>query len=648
MDCEIYFENKFRLVVRPPQDGKTFICITEITKDKTKNVHIVLTMNTLASGMQFFGRMEDTIGSNRIVVFNSNKHTAGNCHHAKSVLDVLDLIRSNNEIKVIICCAHEKRIRNSLPDLFKHAMDSVCFTQENRKFVLHIDEAHKYIPENRNYVRSFNSHTIVTSIIGYSGSPDKIWVSNPDDELFHKIHITDVEKELQLIRSPCYFGVKTCDFHIYDDIVHTELISSINLNTIIPNIVFNRAGMADTNRTEWYGFKFPFDIGNEVLYLSFLKHVIPIMNISQDSFSYNFVPAYTRKVTHYQTAEILLDYFPNANVIVMNGIGIELYRKRANTNTSYRVMTSIQLNQTASNDEKKLLLEPAYVVEKLIKLTSNFPTFVTGLTCVGMSVTLVSERLGNFDNVIMAHEQLNSDKIYQLCRFLFNFTNWSVENTKKIKTTQFYSLSKTVVDTCLHYEEHVELLSSDFAGKSCTLREIDGLEPEEPTERELKKTDLNSININCNQNDKMWKKFKVYDDNDDKMWAEASAFYNSILGKPIKGKSKPEKRSDGFYYCSTTGHTDKHNNNDIKNMDKQSWWSTFQLLPNRLAYARVFVGYDNLNDNSDYTIYIKYACLEDNANTRAILNKYGKKNKKYDDTSSLSSLEIEESDSNSL
>ena len=627
------FETKLSLVVRKPQEGKTFICISNITKDITKNIHIVLTMNTLASGMQFFGRMEETIGCNRIIVFNSKKSTAGNCHHAKSVVEVLELVRTNNNIKVIVCCAHEKRIRNSIPKLLTSAMDSISFTQENRKFIIHIDEAHKYIPENRSFVRDFNDLSIVTDIIGYSGSPDNIWVKNREDILFHRIHITDVQKELDIIRSPHYFGVNRCNFNI-------------------PSIVFNRANMGPKNRSEWYGTRFPFDIGNEVLYLSFVKHIVGEMNIPQNSYTYNFIPAYTRKATHYQIVEILLEQFKNANVIVMNGNGLELYRKRPNTTTSFRVgglITDSQSNQNISEDERKRLLEPSYVIQKLIEPTRNCPTFITGLTCVGMSVTLINEELGNFDNVIIAHQQLSSDKLYQLCRFLFNYTAWSEESKQRIKITKFHSLTKMVVDTCLNYEQHVERLSNDFAGLSCTLREVDGLEPEELSEREQKKVHLDSVK-NINKDGKLWKKFKVYDGNDDEEWAKVDAFYNDILGKPLNGKSKPKKDEDGFYRCSTTKHVDKQRNNDIKNMEKQRWWSTYQLLPNRTNYARVFVGYDNPEDNSDYTIYIKYVCLEDNENTRTILSKYYSKSNKVvnsdDDTTSTvySSMSSDESD----
>lgn len=639
-------ENKLSLVVRKPQEGKTFICISNITKDITKNIHLVLTMNTLASGMQFFGRMEESVGSSRIIVFNSKKSTAGNCHHAKSIVELLELVRTNNNIKVIVCCAHETRIRKSIPKLLTCAMDSISFTQENRKFVIHIDESHKYIPENRSFVRDFNTSHIVTDIIGYSGSPDKIWVTDRNDILFHRIHITDVQKELDIIRSPDYFGVNRCEFNIYDDINYDDLVSSANLNTFIPRIVFERACMGPKNHSEWYEARFPFDIGNEILLLSFVKQFVGEMNIPQDSYSYNFIPAYTRKATHYQIVEILLEKFANANVIVMNGNGLELYRKRPNIGTSYMVKTDIQINQNVSEDERKKLLEPSYVIQKLIEPTRNCPTFITGLTCVGMSVTLINEELGNFDNVIVAHKHLSSDKLYQLCRFLFNYMSWSEESKQRIKKTKFHSLTKIVVDTCLHYEEHVERLSNDFAGRSCTLREVDGLEPEEPSKSELKKTELSSIKL-TNQDGKMWKKFKVYDGNDNETWERINAFYKGILGKPLNGKSKPKKDEDGFYCCSTTKHVDKQRNNDIKNMEKQSWWSTFQLLPNRLNYARVFVGYDNLEDNSEYTIYVKYACLEDNENTLAVLSKYGKSNKvgTYDDDNDSTSVSSDESES---
>ena len=132
-------DSKLSLVIRKPQEGKTFICITTIVNDVSKNIHIVLTMNTLSSGMQFFGRMEENIGSKRIIVFNSNKYTAGNCLHAKTVDDIFMLLRRYPNIKVIVCCAHERRIRDSLPRMLEQGEDSIRFREENVKFVMHID-----------------------------------------------------------------------------------------------------------------------------------------------------------------------------------------------------------------------------------------------------------------------------------------------------------------------------------------------------------------------------------------------------------------------------------------------------------------------------------------------------------------------------
>ena len=623
-------ENKFSLVIRKPQEGKTFICISNITTDKKKNIHIVLTMNTLASGMQFFGRMEELVGAKRIIVFNSKKSTAGNCLHAKDVNGVMNLLRKHQDVKVIVCCAHEKRIRESLPQLFTATADSKSL--ENRKFTIHIDEAHVYIPANRENVRDFNALPSVVKITGYTATSIPIYATDRNDALFYKIHIMDVEEELSIIRSPDYFGVKNCDFKIYDDVVD-NIVREANIEPVIPSVVFERANSERTSK-RWYGAKTCFEIGNETLYLGFLKFILPQLNIEQTEFSYNFLPAYLRKVTHYQAIDMILQQYPNANVVVMNGNGMELYRASTSdhdgTITS-RWMTNAEQVKHKNQlplSEKQKLLEPSYMIQKMIEPTRNFPTFVTGYTCVGMSVTLINETLGNFDNVVMAHQHLNDEKLYQLCRFLFNYRSWPASSRANIKSTKFHSLTKWVADTCRQYEEYVERLSTDFAGKTCSLREIDGLGPELPTEREKRKEALDSIR----PTNKLWTQFKVYDDNDEEMWGKADEFYKSVLGKEMKGRANPrnKKDEDGFYQCSTTAKgVTKQRNDTIKNIMSQSWHSTFSsLYPNRTEYARVFVGYDNLSDNTEYTIYIKAARLERSDHTLAVLAEYGKKSKK--------------------
>lgn len=621
------FESKLSIVVRKPQEGKTFICINSIICDiNKKNIHIVMTMNTLSSGMQFFGRMEEKIGSTNVIVFNSKKQTAGNCHHAKTVSDVYRLIQDNPKIKVIVCCAHEKRIRKSVIDLIRIAGDSCIFTQAKRGFMIHIDEAHKYITENRDCIREYNNSQVVNSIIGYSGTPDGIWMKDQSDQLFHKILIRDVERELQIIRSPDYFGVNCCEFHIFEEVfTHDEIVSIANIDNDISQTVIVRSNMIEQSKYQWYGNRWCFSLGNEKLLLSYISQIIPTIQASPDTFSYHFVPAYTRKATHYEIVEIILRICPTANVITINGNGFELYRLGTSDNKSYKMKSGNNILQRSSVEERKVLGEPSNMIQELIKNTRNCPTFVTGHECVQMSVTLINEDLGNFDSVIMAHQHYSPEKLYQFCRFLFNYTMWSQNARRKIKKTKFYSLTKIVVDICLDYEKSVEYMSSyECAGKTVTLREAHGLDPEEPSDHELRLSSLLSIKL-LNPN-KLWKKFKVYDGNQDQEWQKMNLFYHSIMKKKPTNKSRP-KLVDGFFQCSTTSNVKTHSLYEINKLNNQSWWSTFQLTPTSLSYCRIFVGYENLEDPSEYTIFVKYALLEDSESNKTVLKKYGKKTK---------------------
>jgi hypothetical protein len=628
---EYEVESKLSLVVRKPQEGKTTICITNIVRDESKTIHIVLTMNTLASGMQFFGRMQNDIGAKRIIVFNSKRATAGDCHHAKNVDEIFERIEREG-IKVIVCCAHEKRIRESIPRIFERATDSMKISQLNIKFVVHIDEAHKYIPENVRYIREFNNAQIVTEIIGYSATPDGIWKVESSDPLFHTILIRDVEAELAIIRSPDYFGVSRCDFKIYDDMSCEELIRKAGIPEMIPMQVFNRAGMNEKkNRQTWYNERWHFDLGNEMLHLSFIDYILPTLEIAPDRFSYHFMPAYNRKATHYQTMELILRHYPTANVIVMNSNGYELLRLREATQKSHIVGTAATIRaKTKGKDELDKLLEPSYMIQKLIEEHDDCPTFVTGFNCVGMSVTLINPELGNFDNVVMAHSHFRRDKLYQLCRFLFKYESWCQESRAKIKHTRFHSLTKSVVDTCLDYETHIERMCTEFAGKTCTIAEIRGEEPEEPSERQLKQVAFASVTVT---NQKLWRKFKVYDEEgctEEDVLPKVKAFYKSVVGKELQGVSMPKKNADGFYECSDSKGLAVQPTTTFAGFENEKWSNRFQLRKGNLNYARVFVGYDNLANNSEYTFFVKYAHLEDTIENHKVLAKYGKNDAEKD------------------
>lgn len=656
--------SKLSLVVRRPQEGKTGICINSITRDKTRNIHLVLTMNTIPSSCQFFGRMLQEIGPKRIVVLNSIKKSAGECNHAKDIERVIRFINEEN-IKVIVACSHVKRFRDGLPYLLTWAQDSIRMTQGNVKFIIHIDEAHKYIPENIVNIRAFDESPVVSDIIGYTATPDGIWSDNPLDPLFHKILIRDVEKELEIIRSPKYFGVGRCQTQSFEHLNEDDLIRKMNINFKIPKKTIRKCGVNFTGNSKWYNKLWKFDLGDELLHLSFIDFILPNLSIPSDTFTYNFIPSYTRKVTHYQSMEIILKHYPTANVIVMNGNGFQLFRLGEDVesdsenngsdensddgdsdsdiddgdNDSGKIVSKC-VSCTAQVHERVLriedeverkrvldgLLEPSFMIEELIREYRDFPTFITGFTCVGMSVTLINQSLGNFDNVVMVHQHYARDKLYQLCRFLFNYERWDEESISKIKKTKLFSFKETTLTTCLDYESHIQHMCNEFSGKRCSLREVMGLDPVEPSEREIKQSDLVSVKLK-NLEGKLWKKFKVYDGNDEEQWQKVSKFYQEIKGKMLNKVSMP-KKINGFYTCSDASSVGVKTISNILVLEKEKWSTRFQLKKNQLNYARIFVGYDNVDDPTEYTIFVKYVEMENSPENLEVLTKYGSKNKK--------------------
>ena len=660
----------FSMVVEKPQNGKTGICIDFIMKsiaEDKRTISIVLTMNKLTASSQFIGRIIENeippeqigriiekkkIPPDQVVVFNSKKLTGEKYHHAKTYADLWHFITSKKyKIKVIVCLGNSTRITDSLPALFT---DIEELANNNINFVIHIDEAHACIPTKKNipFIRKFGASPVVSQIIGYSATPHNIWKPDKDDSMFYKILIRNVESELAVTRSDYYFGVKDCNMHVLsEDVTHDELVSLTPIR--IPDHIISQAHKNDPKhngdkqpRDEWYGEDFPLSLGNEMLMLGYLTHILPTLPIDPNCFSYHFAPAFTRKVTHYQCMELILDCWPTANAIVHNGNGFELFRKNDSSGKIELVITSHTIRQRAEEleNEDKLhdLCEPAYMVQELIQEKNpNRPTFITGFMCVQMSVTLINPAIGNFHSVIMSHQHLNSEILYQLCRFLFNYERWTPEQratTKRI--TNFYSLTQSVIDQCLEYEEHDERITTEFAGRTCSLREIQGLEPEEPTAKEIEEQEkdeaFRAIELRTDkEGGKLCKKFKAYDGNCDEVWEKAQAFYKSIRGKRISGKSMPTK-VDGFYHCSGSGEPGVQTVTTFNALSNEKWSGRFQLKQNQLSYARVFVGYDNLEDPTEYSIFIKFVELVDTPSTREYLAKYHPKKAKTSTASSVS------------
>ena len=86
---------------------------------------------------------------------------------------------------------------------------------------------------------------------------------------------------------------------------------------------------------------------------------------------------------------IIVNIYKNAIIVIINGDG------------------TMQFMLDENNDIKQYEVEyhnePSKQIEYIIEKNRDKPIFITGLTCIGMSVTLINEQIGNFDNVIYAH-----------------------------------------------------------------------------------------------------------------------------------------------------------------------------------------------------------------------------------------------------
>ena len=599
---------KIKLIIRRPQEGKTFILIEDIVNRHDDTLHIIFTMNTIKSNQQLFGRLSQRMGSDKLMIFNSKPESVGEsgCLHATNVGDILVKIK---QISCLVLCANQTRIRRDIPKLLEILMQ----LSNPRNICIHIDEAHIYIPENRSQILDMYNMNHVVEIIGYSASPEKIW--NPFHPVFGNIYIVDVESERNIISSPKYFSVDRTIFYP-SELSNEDIIRSANLPYEIPVRVMNISPNPPAN-SKWYSTSAPFNMGNEYLFLCYIKVTLSSLEIDPDKFSYHFIPAYKRCVTHYMVAELILESQPNSNVIVFNGQRPGLYMKDSVGRTHIKNFPAKEVNLT----------EPSEQIEWLIRENRNRPTFVTGFTCVGMSVTLINEKLGNFDNVIISHPHLDKNIMYQLCRFLFNYSAWSQESIATIKDTKFYSMNSISRDKCIAYEIMVNNCTANLAGDFCTRQEFTGevnpnleiihKKKENKKERDAVLTQLGTKTISRN-----WIRYNVYDNNDEAKWAEVESQYLDFHKKTLTGKSKPAMNADGYYHCSLTKKLGVVRNTDIKKQKANDGWNSLIDLSNSKTYARVFVGYDEDLDKSDYNIWMKQIELEDSEEVTQLLQRH--------------------------
>ena len=598
-------------IIRKPQEGKTFICLENI-RTNGHCYHLIVTMNTIKSNLQFFDRARAKFGD-KICVFNSRgskKEQEEDFLHAKDVSGVKKHLMGG--VEVVIMCAHPKRFDESIIELLEEIEDS---KRIQKKVVIHIDEAHAYVPAFRDKIVEMNAVNITERIYMYSATPFSIWSDESSvhetEQIFKNIYVVDNEKEFNVMKSPDYFGVKDCQYRIVpqdfpkiDSIIPSEFVERWGNGKQRAHV---RAGLS----LSW-GQPGVFDIGNEVDLLSHTGHTLKMLSntgIKNDEFSFNFVPGFCRKMTHYMIMEMILKLYPRALVILINGDGTQLFR----TDELDEVKDGLSASPGFIGSYIPPMNEPSEQIEDCIKRYPGRPTFITGFHCVGMSVTFINERIGNFDNVIYSHEHYmeRPDVQYQLCRFLFNYTSWSPEGRKRIKQTKLFLSSRELHENCLNYEKQIDKIDTELSGSMRSRSEVVGdvkvKEKKVPKERRFDPLEPYAKIVDL-------KKIPVMDEEDvDDALSRVKKIYKDFMGKDLKGKAMPKKNEEGFYECSTTGKreifTEPHKFR--KTLDNWKRTSNFALKKKRKRYARVYVAYYDKGEKNEYMWFVRMMEIED-------------------------------------
>ena len=611
-------QSKLRLIIRKPQSGKTFICIKDIETTPI-DLHIVMTMNTIKSNKQFVGRLIEKLGGDNIIIYNSDKDyeigedgtsIEDDCFHCHTSTDVIEHIRKHT-IKVIIMCSHRIRWSSSVHEIVSHLSDSKAFG--TRQISVHSDEAHEYINKKRTNIELLINNNIVRQFRMYSATPFPIWKDGANiNPIWNKIYIINVEDMYKLVKHNKYFGVKDCNF-ISSDICDVDY-TRIHVPTEIVMLANSQ------NKTpRWIGKDRVFDLGDEIKYLQYIKTILPILKLNEHSFSYNFIPSYKRKITQYQIMRIIHEIYPTSNVIIMNG--------------NETGMTLFRLNRCIDSNTK--ISEPSEQIEELLHRYNyvNYPTFIVGFQTCNMSVTLINKSIGNFDNMIFYHDHLKNDPecLYQMMRVVFSYINWDMFDCFKIKKTNLYC-DRSVYKIICSYENAVEKIEQLEEGEYLQ-DEIRGTVPIKKNKKKEKKENfLQQIPKNYLDHD--IQAISINNKNQSRKWKQIEDEYLEFYGKSINNSKISDPRCkktscNNFILCCAMGGKYKQTHVDkdtlSKYLDGLSWYSNFAIKKDKYKYIRLYVGYKNIDNHEDYTVYIRTVELENNDIVNRLLAEYDNK-----------------------
>ena len=429
--------SKFKLTCRPVQSDKTFICISDIERELEmsggRSLQVIFTMNTITSNVQFSSRViqtiNDTYGADSIVIFNSRDErpradASPACIQVKEFSDVLDGIYEGHT-RVLIMCCHATRIWKGNKGLLRILKGMSRLGDEFRRPVtIHVDEIHKYVDNNRRFAyEKFHQSDLVQKICLYTATPGPVFCNRA---LWEKMTVVDQREHLL---DPVKYRGVTSTTHV--PITDAEISEEFYVEKPSAKLI-ELANYKGNNRL-WFK-NGPFGLGQELQHLKIVKYVIQTkLNLVAGSFHLSFIPGASRKLTHWKVAELVHEACPEACVLLINGDGAKLLRMTAGGRT-----------------QKDLVIQDKELNDVLREEFSTDPTLlenpfvITGLQCVGMSMSLVHPSYGNFHSIVLSHGWMSNEDLYQLRRDCFSTRNWTEEQlATNLRTTHEYSFPDT-------------------------------------------------------------------------------------------------------------------------------------------------------------------------------------------------------------
>ena len=401
---------KISMLGKRTQDKKTAQCISLIRSRieeesqilgsivQKPSVHFVFTMNTLLNNKQFSGRLKSIAalcgGPDKIVELSCRK--SGDFNHVSTARELKGLLLDQLTCPlIVICCSNTMRfedVETLMGDMDRIRGDSI------RQFGYY-DELHKYIEQCRDQLKKLCSLKSVKGILGLTATPAPIFI--PTDPFWSSIFFIQVDD----LSGPDYCSLRE---HNYVLTPSNDTIANAEQRTIA--------------------------------YVSTTLEAHPQI-LNNDT--YSFIPGVNVRRSHLAVRNEVWKVNPSAVVITLN------------TN---KVMEYYDDDGTISTRPLNVQGEVGDDIANMLDLHGlrGRPLVVTGFICVGMGQSLLCPRLGTFSSVVVSHDDLTNEDIYQLVgRSAAVSKSW-----ESFRDTRVYCPESTM-QRCLTMEKVIHSISGD-------------------------------------------------------------------------------------------------------------------------------------------------------------------------------------------